>query len=213
MTTAIWFDLDGTLLQYDRSFEAMFEESLAAVGVDEVPETAFDEYTRRLFDAVDGCENDIYRLGFDAVEASFELGIDPETAAEEYVERELESATVVDGAKAVLESVGERAEIGILTNGDAIVQRQKIERQGLDDLVDATIVSGEAGVRKPDPAAFDLAKERLPADEYVFVGDEYETDVVPAGEAGFRAVHVRNDDGPAVSVNGVGSIATLLFDR
>jgi putative hydrolase of the HAD superfamily len=47
------------------------------------------------------------------------------------------------------------------------------ERDGWDTLFDAVVISGEVGLRKPDPAIYALAAERmaLPPEEIVFVDD------------------------------------------
>ena len=47
------------------------------------------------------------------------------------------------------------------------------ERDGWDTLFDAVVISGEVGLRKPDPAIYALAAERLdlPPEQIVFVDD------------------------------------------
>jgi putative hydrolase of the HAD superfamily len=47
------------------------------------------------------------------------------------------------------------------------------EREGWDMLFDAVVISGEVGLRKPDPAIYELAVQRLglPAEQIVFVDD------------------------------------------
>ena len=47
------------------------------------------------------------------------------------------------------------------------------ERDGWDALFDAVVISGEVGLRKPDPAIYALAAERLdlPPEQIVFVDD------------------------------------------
>ena len=47
------------------------------------------------------------------------------------------------------------------------------ERAGWDALFDAVVISGEVGLRKPDPAIYELAAQRmaLPPDQIVFVDD------------------------------------------
>ena len=47
------------------------------------------------------------------------------------------------------------------------------ERDGWDTLFDAVVISGEVGLRKPDPAIYSLAAERmeLPPEQIVFVDD------------------------------------------
>ncbi|MEY9872893.1 FMN phosphatase YigB (HAD superfamily) [Streptacidiphilus sp. MAP12-33] len=50
--------------------------------------------------------------------------------------------------------------LAIVSNGSTKQQQAKIERTGLDDLVDAWVISEEAECEKPDPRIFRLAADR-----------------------------------------------------
>jgi putative hydrolase of the HAD superfamily len=80
--------------------------------------------------------------------------------------------------------------LGIITNGNASHQEPKIVGLGLAPLVDTILISGTEGVRKPDPAIFERALQRLgiTADAAWFVGDNADVDVRGAKEAGMTAV-------------------------
>lgn len=111
----------------------------------------------------------------------------------------------------MFETVAARHPTGILTNGHGPTQRAKLAEHGFDDLVDAILVSNELGVRKPVPGIFEEARERLPADTHVYVGDTYEEDVVPARDQGFETVYVGDGDHEApVAADGTGALASLL---
>jgi putative hydrolase of the HAD superfamily len=78
--------------------------------------------------------------------------------------------------------------LAIVTNGPSDFQRETL--RGIEDRVDAVIISGEVGMAKPDPAIFLLATERLgvaPEDAWC-VGDSLTHDVVGAQAAGMRGV-------------------------
>jgi epoxide hydrolase-like predicted phosphatase len=59
-----------------------------------------------------------------------------------------------------------------------------------DELFDVAVISGEEGMRKPDPAIYALASERigLAYDELVFV-DDLPHNLAPAQELGIATVH------------------------
>jgi HAD superfamily hydrolase (TIGR01549 family) len=80
--------------------------------------------------------------------------------------------------------------IGLITNGPADVQRDKIALLGLERHLDFALISGELGVAKPDPAIFREALRRGDAmvEETVFIGDSPEYDVASARAAGIRAI-------------------------
>jgi len=80
--------------------------------------------------------------------------------------------------------------IGLITNGPADVQRDKIALLDLIGYVDFALISGEFGIAKPDPAIFreGLRLGRATAEETVFIGDSPEYDVVGARAAGVHAI-------------------------
>jgi putative hydrolase of the HAD superfamily len=80
--------------------------------------------------------------------------------------------------------------IGLITNGPAEVQRDKIALLDLAQHVDFAIISGEFGVAKPDPAIFaeGLRLGRASVEETVFIGDSPEFDVLGARAFGLRAI-------------------------
>jgi epoxide hydrolase-like predicted phosphatase len=64
------------------------------------------------------------------------------------------------------------------------------DRAGWDELFDAVVISGEVGLRKPEPAIYRLAADRLGMrpDECVFV-DDIAANVRAAVDAGMVGVH------------------------
>ncbi len=91
------------------------------------------------------------------------------------------------GARELLERLA-AAEIslGIITNGPADSQRNKIDTLGIVDLMDVVLVSGAFGVAKPQRAIFDCACQTLglAPGEVWFVGDHPINDAVGARSAG-----------------------------
>jgi HAD superfamily hydrolase (TIGR01549 family) len=86
--------------------------------------------------------------------------------------------------------------LGIVTNGEADNQLGKIERTGLDRLVDAVAVSGALGIRKPDPEIFRIAAEGAGcplSDGGWMVGDNPHADVEGGAAVGLRTVWIDRD--------------------
>ncbi|MGG6893740.1 HAD family hydrolase [Rhizobium sp. BR 315] len=79
----------------------------------------------------------------------------------------------------------------IISNGEGIVQRKKIEVTGIADLIEFALISGELGIRKPDRQIFEMAADRLGllSAECVFIGDNPTADVMGALNAGMSAVY------------------------
>ena len=58
-----------------------------------------------------------------------------------------------------------------------------------DEMFDIVVISGEVGIRKPDPAIFDLAARRLgvPANQCLFI-DDLDKNIIAAEEAGMTGI-------------------------
>ncbi|MEY9864585.1 HAD superfamily hydrolase (TIGR01549 family) [Catenulispora sp. GAS73] len=83
--------------------------------------------------------------------------------------------------------------LGIVTNGEADNQLGKIERTGLDQLVDSVAVSGALGIRKPDAEIFRTAAEAAGcalADGGWMVGDNAHADIEGGAAVGLRTVWI-----------------------
>ncbi|UKL07449.1 HAD family hydrolase [Streptomyces sp. NBU3104] len=89
--------------------------------------------------------------------------------------------------------------IGIITNGAGDIQRAKIARTGLADLVDGVAVSGDLEIRKPDVRLFELAAVRCGvslADGGWMIGDNPTGDIAGGHQAGLRTIWLRGRPWP-----------------
>lgn len=84
---------------------------------------------------------------------------------------------------------------GIITNGETDFQTRHITALGLDKLVNAILISETENLRKPDKAIFRRAAERLgvAAENCLFVGDNPETDILGAHNAGMKVAWLRGN--------------------
>jgi putative hydrolase of the HAD superfamily len=79
--------------------------------------------------------------------------------------------------------------IGVITNADRNVA-DLIDKLGAKPFLDVLVTSGEVGVEKPSPAIFLAALERAKVknQEAVYIGDQYQSDVLGAGGVGMKAI-------------------------
>lgn len=108
----------------------------------------------------------------------------------------------VAGAKGVVEALGARFPLGVVSNGLPDVQYIKLETLAIRHLFDCIVLSEELGIRKPDAKIFWHAADLLdvaPGD-CLYVGDSYANDIVGAKQAGMRACWF-NPGGRAVPGN------------
>lgn len=96
----------------------------------------------------------------------------------------------VPGAVELLRALRGRVKIGIVTNNLVAMQVDKLNNCGMTELIDALVVSEEAGSTKPERAIFEAALERLGcrAEEAVMLGDAWATDIAGARGAGIRPI-------------------------
>lgn len=85
---------------------------------------------------------------------------------------------------------GNGVPIGVVTNGGSTNQRKKFTNTGLEELVDAIVISEEFGMKKPDPSIFLSACQQLQIDpvESWFVGDNPSLDIAGANGVGLRTI-------------------------
>ena len=84
--------------------------------------------------------------------------------------------------------------LGMITNGYTDFQTGNIEALGIAEYFDAILISEKEGLRKPDKRIFKRALERLgiQAEQALFVGDHPANDVEASANAGMTSVWKRN---------------------
>jgi putative hydrolase of the HAD superfamily len=82
--------------------------------------------------------------------------------------------------------------IGVITDGLAIKQWEKLIRLGLQHFFDAVVVSQEVGFEKPDVRVYEAAYKKLGVEpgECLYVGDRLDTDITGANRAGMQSVRI-----------------------
>ncbi len=89
-------------------------------------------------------------------------------------------------------------QLGVVTNGLGPRQNQKIDTLGIRSYLDAISISGEVGVKKPDPRIFHHALEQLqmPPEKVWFVGDNPVMDIYGAKSADLTPIWIQRYDRP-----------------
>lgn len=208
--TAIFFDVDGTLVRWQGDYAEIVTEAFEAVGV-EPTDDRLDGYNEHFFRHFGDFAEDPYLRAFEDVCEQYSVGADPAELADALVAAEFDAVEPVPGVERAVERLAEEHTLGILTNGVPAVQFGKIEDIGLIDSFDARVASHDAEIEatKPDPAIFEAARDRVDAETYVMVGDDREPDIDGAQAAGFETVHV-DAATPDLRVPDFQTLATLL---
>jgi len=124
-----------------------------------------------------------------------ELGCNDEKLAVEIVDRFSETKDLyIDfypGAEKIVREISDRGfKMALLTNGDAVVQRQRVERFKIPAYFPVCLIEGEVGFGKPDPRIFHLAMEKLDVnpEQSWMVGDLLQTDIIGASGVGIHTI-------------------------
>lgn len=205
---AVFFDLDGTLCDYDESAR-LGRAGAFDVLLDRHPELDRQTVEREFLDIVDArldpeAKLEFFhtpmdpasltfvklgeRLGAPAYDFAVELGI-------LYRDLRHRNLRLFDGYAEMVEALRGEVHLGMITNGRSDVQRGEIDALGIAEHFDTIIVSGEVGARKPDKRVFDLAASsaRCSPQEAVFSGDDPAVDVEGAVKADWTAVWINRN--------------------
>jgi len=207
---AVVFDLDGTLAHYTLSVEDAVRGALRRL---KLPSDALGDLAslaRRYEEIWVEAEEAMRRTGKpilslrDRIWARLlaERGVEErarlDALPEAYGSLRLYSVRLMPGAAGLLDALGNRVHLGLLTNGPSALQWAKIDALGIASSFDAIVVSGDVGRYKPDPEVFRIALDRLGVSsrEALHVGDRFDADIVGAARAGMRVAWIRNGDVP-----------------
>jgi putative hydrolase of the HAD superfamily len=187
------FDLDDTLITYERPAEAVLADAFEAAGVE--PFFGVEDYASHFEthlpaeSALDLRERCFATL---ARERDRDPALGRAVAAAYTDERDPHRVSLLDGARAVLDALAGEYPLGVVTNGPRDLQRAKLDATGLADAFDAVVFAGFETAPKPDPEPFECALVELDAtaERTVHVGNSLESDVAGANRAGLRSAWV-----------------------
>lgn len=201
------FDLDDTLWDYKRnSREALTElcdaYKLTDQGIDHsVFLSTFREVNHDLWHRFDQglIDRDVIRA--ERFPSVFEkLSLNPDGIAlqmqDEFMAICPVKPALVNGAKEVLDYLGEKYALHILTNGFDEIQFTKLKASGINDYFKNVITSGRVGYRKPQPEIFAYLLQEIGAtkEECVMIGDNPVSDIEGAYRFGIDQVYFNTHD-------------------
>lgn len=188
---AVIFDLDDTLIERRAMMEVFAPLFLHRY----FPHAAGAEYDRiyetflRMDDGGNTARPGLFHLFHDA------LGITERPSDRELLdfwnEHFADHTVPVPGAEDCLHALkADGCLLGMITNGNPVLQNHKIDHTGFRGLFDNILVSGTFGRDKPDPRIFRASLEALgiTADEAIYIGDNLTNDIYGAHGAGMQAV-------------------------
>lgn len=209
--TAVLFDVDNTLIPTRRIWQEALDTVAArlagahpgtsAAGIAaayvRVSDRLWGDYDRTL--APLGSHTAARRHVWQT--ALREIGIDlPERQLDDHVQdfarRQIHAIRPDPAQDALFRRLAGVYRLGVITNGDTVHQHTKLHRAGLHGYFATVVCALGTGRRKPDPAPFHRACTDLAVrpEQCLYVGDEWDTDVVGARAAGMHPVWITPAD-------------------
>ena len=191
---AIVFDLDDTLYSYRAFVHSGFRAVACRLAVERgLPAASVLRVLRRAL-ARGQRGRELQQLC-----ARFDLPESLVGPLAEIIREHTPSLRLPQESRQVLRSLRRTWNIGVLTNGEARVQRRKVAALGIGDLVDVVLCATECGdgTGKPAPDGFRAALDRLKVEpaRAVFVGDDPRTDIEGAAAVGMKTIHMMGNVG------------------
>ena len=193
MFDLIAFDADDTLWHNEPMFhatEAQFAEMLAAYHpAPWVSERLLATETRNLGHFGYGIKGFILSM----IETAIELtearitGVEVQRIIAWGHEMLLHPVELLEGVRETIESLNGRYRLMLLTKGDLFDQESKLARSGLGEFFDAIEI---VSVKNADTYRTIMRRHDVAPEKFVMVGNSLRSDVLPAIEAGARAVHI-----------------------
>ncbi|KGF82691.1 haloacid dehalogenase [Massilia sp. JS1662] len=190
------FDLDDTLLDFKASEQLSFDRTMRALGLAALPDGLFARYQAINIALWKSFEKGAVSKDFLKVErfrrtfADNGLDLDPEAASRLYLESLSDTVVLIDGARALCETLAGIGEVGIITNGVEQIQHRRIVSAGLRDHVSFVATSEACGHAKPDSRFFEYTVRMARAfthAETVIVGDRLDADILGANRFGIES--------------------------
>lgn len=227
--THIFFDLDRTLWDFEKSANQTFNEiyhhyELQKKGISSVKKfhDAYTIHNNKLWDLYrkDEIKKEVLRsLRFFLTLNDF--GITDEELSEkigdDYIRISPLKVNLFPYSIEILEYLSPLYKLHIITNGFSEVQKTKLKTSGMDKYFIEVITSEEAGVKKPHPDIFKFAFGKAGASpaESIMIGDDYEVDIIGAKDVNMKQIFFdyekqHNKNGSTYYINNLKEIEEIL---
>lgn len=196
MLKVLLWDVDGTLLNFREAEKIGIRNGFARLGLGECTDEMLADYSavnRRHWEMLErGKLTKAQVLEGRFVEFFTKYGIRTDCIAEFNSGYQIDLGETIcfqDGAVEVLTALAPVVKQYAVTNGTKIAQAKKLEKSGLNKILDGAFISEDVGAEKPSAAFFEAVWKTIgeyAPDEVMIVGDSLTSDMRGGNNAGIR---------------------------
>lgn len=180
------FDVDNTLLDFDRAEHDAFMDCLEMFGFERdeqllVRYSTVNDRHWKMLERGEITRELLMWKRFEAFSDECDLKpLDPHAFCDAYVRQLSQKSFLLDGALEVCRELSKSYTLCAITNGDARVQHGRFDPSPVYPYFHQTFISHEMGVDKPSGAYFDLVRAALPTLDparTLVIGDSLTSDI------------------------------------
>lgn len=204
MFNVILWDVDGTLLNFDKAEKYALRQCFAKFDLKECTDAMISRYAeinKRYWKRLEAGEITKEQVLLERFSEFFQkehIRCDKiKEFNDEYQVRLGDKIFFNDDSKSLLERLKGKAKQYAVTNGTYAAQKRKLENSGLDVLFDGIFISDQIGYEKPDIRFFDYIWKQTGVyekDDVLIVGDSLTSDMQGGNNAGIRCCWYNPED-------------------
>lgn len=204
MFKVILWDVDGTLLNFDKAEKYALRQCFAKFDLKECTDAMISRYAeinKRYWKRLEAGEITKEQVLLERFSEFFQkehIRCDKiKEFNDEYQVRLGDKVFFNDDSKSLLERLKGKAKQYAVTNGTYVAQKRKLENSGLDVLFDGIFISDQIGYEKPDIRFFDHIWKQTGVcekDDVLIVGDSLTSDMQGGNNAGIRCCWYNPED-------------------
>jgi len=180
------FDADDTLFDFKKTEEFALEVALTKIGVDYDKEyhlTVYKKVNTKIWKELEEGKILLKKLKTERFKRYFEklqVEFDPVKFADIYMESLGDGSFLFEDAREIVEELGKKTRMAIITNGLSKVQNKRIKKSIISHHFEEVVISEEVEITKPNPEIFELTMARINHSDkssVLMIGDNLASDI------------------------------------
>lgn len=196
MIHTILFDLDNTILDFDKAERRAVRCTLETLGITPAP-AVIKRYSQlnleqwKLLELGKLTRQEVKLRRYQLLFQEIGVNASAQEAAKLYETELGVGHYFIDGAEELLETLAKDYSLYLVTNGTASVQKSRLKSAGIGKYFRSIFISEDMGANKPSLKYFEACFRQIPGfrrEETVIIGDSLTSDIKGGKNAGIRTI-------------------------